>query len=100
MDILSKITNLRLDRNWSEYALAEKSDVPQSTISSWYKKNMLPSISSLEKICKGFGITLSEFFAGSENLVEITPNQKELLKRWNVLSDDQKTTLIEFLKTI
>ena len=100
MDILLKITKLRTDRKWTEYALAEKSGVPQSTISSWYKKNMLPSFSSLEKICNGFGITLSQFFADSDDLVELTPEQKKLLSKWDVLSGDQKRTLIEFLKTI
>ena len=61
---------------------------------------MLPSFSSLEKICNGFGITLSQFFADSDDLVELTPEQKKLLSKWDVLSGDQKRTLIEFLKTI
>ena len=60
MEILDKITQYRLERNWSEYQLAERSGLTQSTISSWYRKNMLPSIPSLEKICDAFGITLSQ----------------------------------------
>lgn len=62
MDILGKIVQYRLERNWSEYQLAEKSGLTQSTISSWYRKNMLPTIPSLSKICDAFGITLSQFF--------------------------------------
>ena len=50
-------------KGWTEYQLAEKSGLTQSTISSWYRKNMIPSIPSLEKICTAFGITLSQFFA-------------------------------------
>ena len=61
IDILEKIRKLRLERNWSEYQLAEKSDLPQSTISSWYRKNQIPTISSLEKICSSFNLTLSQF---------------------------------------
>ncbi|HCG33115.1 MAG TPA: transcriptional regulator, partial [Ruminococcaceae bacterium] len=30
-------------RGWTEYQLAERSGLPQSTISSWYKKGMTPS---------------------------------------------------------
>ena len=53
MDVLARITKLRLDRGWTDYELAKRSGLPQSTISSWYTKNMLPSISSHESICKG-----------------------------------------------
>ena len=44
MDILDKITQFRMERNWTEYQLAEKSGLTQSTISSWYRKHMLPTI--------------------------------------------------------
>lgn len=64
MDILKRIVDLRTERNWTEYQLAERSGLTQSTISSWYRKNMLPTIPSLSKICDAFGITLSQFFSG------------------------------------
>lgn len=57
-EILNKITRLRLQRSWSEYDLAKKSGIAQSTISGWYRKNEMPKIPSLRKICNGFGITL------------------------------------------
>ena len=62
IDILDRITKQRLSRNWTEYQLSQKSGIPQSTISSWYRKNMIPSVPSLEKVCNAFGITLSQFF--------------------------------------
>lgn len=37
-DVLQRITDLRLARNWSEYQLSVRSGLPQSTISSWYRK--------------------------------------------------------------
>ena len=37
-DILSMIRQNREARGWTEYQLAERSGLPQSTISSWYKK--------------------------------------------------------------
>lgn len=37
-DILSMIRQTREARGWTEYQLAERSGLPQSTISSWYKK--------------------------------------------------------------
>ena len=50
MDILKRIVDLRKERNWTEYQLAEQSGLTQSTISSWYRKNMLPTIPSLTKL--------------------------------------------------
>ncbi len=47
VDILDRITEQRLIRNWTEYELAQRSVLPQSTISSWYRKKMLPSLGSL-----------------------------------------------------
>lgn len=99
-DILSTITLLRESRGWSEYQLAENAGLPQSTISSWYRKNMVPTVPSLEKICDAFGITLSQLFAEGESLVELTDIQKRMLSRLLVLSPDQQDALLSFLETI
>lgn len=102
MNILEKITQLRLERNWTEYQLAEKSGLTQSTISSWYRKNMLPSIPSLAKICNAFGITLSQFFVENdeENVVLINDRQRRLLYYAAKLEEKQYTALINFLETL
>lgn len=98
MDILDKITQYRLERNWSEYQLAEKSGLTQSTISSWYRKNMLPSIPSLEKICEAFGITLSQFFLEDhENATHLTDQQRKLLLCAAKLTPEQYESLLHFL---
>ena len=65
-DLLSIITANREERGWTEYQLAERSGLPQSTISSWYRKHLVPTIPSLEKICAAFGITLSQLFSEGE----------------------------------
>ena len=99
-DILGIITHNREIRGWSEYQLAERSGLPQSTISSWYKKNMLPSFSSLEKVCAAFDITLAQFFAGDGEAVNLTPQQKEMLDKWNCLSGDQKESLLALMNSM
>ena len=75
-DILGIIKKQREARGWSEYQLAERSGLPQSTISSWYKKDMMPSFASLEKICEAFGVTLSQFFSDGEESVALTACQQ------------------------
>ncbi len=101
MDVLDKITKLRLERNWSEYQLAEKSGLTQSTISSWYRKNLIPTIPSLIKICEAFGITLSQFFLDTDEAsIQITEQQHRLLYYASKLDTEQYNALIEFLKTL
>lgn len=36
MNVLARITQLRQKRGWTEYELAKRSGLPQSTISTWY----------------------------------------------------------------
>ena len=96
-DILTVISDCRTARGWTEYQLAERSGLPQSTISSWYRKNMMPSISSLEKICMAFGITLSELFAEGDAPVSLTESQRMLLERWSKLSTEQQSVLFALL---
>ena len=57
-DILGMIRKNREARGWTEDQLAERSGLPQSTISSWYQKGMTPSFSSLEKKLRTF-LTMS-----------------------------------------
>ena len=92
-DILSAITTYREERGWTEYQLAERSGLPQSTISSWYRKNMVPTIPSLEKICMAFGITLSQLFAEEDSPVSLTDSQRKLLERWSRLSEEQQAVV-------
>ncbi|WP_084663109.1 helix-turn-helix domain-containing protein [Treponema maltophilum] len=101
MDILKRITKMRLERGWTEYELAERAELTQSTISSWYRKNLIPSISSLEHICSAYGITLSQFFLEDECFSEqLTKEQIDILKRWHRLTRDQQKKLADFLDSI
>ncbi len=92
-DILATIAKYREDRGWTEYQLAERSGLPQSTISSWYRKKLIPTIPSLEKICNAFGITLSQLFAEGDSVVSLTASQKKLLECWTRLSEEQQTAV-------
>ena len=74
MDVLERLQKLMDARGWSMYRLAKESGLTESTISNIYRRNAIPSIVTLESICKGFGITLSQFFAAGE-LVDVYKRQ-------------------------
>ena len=88
-DVLQEITKLRLKRNWSEYELAKNSGLTQSTISTWYYK-----------VCKGFGITLSQFFAENDDAISLTEEQKNMLDNWSALNPKQKQIIMELLQNM
>ena len=96
-DILATITKYQKERGWSEYQLAEQSGLPQSTISSWYRKNVVPTVPSLEKICKAFGITLSQLFADGHEAVALTDSQQTLLERWSRLNEEQQAIVFQLI---
>lgn len=101
MNVLDRIVEMREERHWTEYQLAEKSGLTQSTISSWYRKNMLPTIPSLIKICDAFEITLSQFFQEDTKLcVELTEKQKRLLEVTGRLTSEQFDALLQFIQTL
>ena len=100
IDILDRITSHRISRNWTEYQLAQKSGIPQSTISTWYRKKVLPTLSSLDKICRAFDMTLAQFLSENDGLTEITPDQRELLDKWELLSPIQKKAFLDLMDSI
>lgn len=99
-DILETINELRQQRGWTEYQLAERSGLPQSTISSWYRKNLVPTVSSLEKICSAYGITLSQLFSEGDSPVSLTDSQKKLLNVWSKLNPEQQSVIFELIDKI
>ncbi len=100
MDVLKRILDLRTERGWSEYKLSVESDIPQTTISSWYRKNVCPTIPSLEKICKAYNITMTQFFNDSDEYVSLTENQAILIEHFSRLDIDQQEALLKFLKSL
>lgn len=101
MDILKRIVDLRKERNWTESQLAEQSGLTQSTISSWYRKNMLPTIPSLTKLCDAFGITLSQFFLEDEcKTTTLNEQQLRLMYYAAKLNSEQYEALLHFLELL
>ena len=100
MDVLNKILRLREMRNWTVWKLSEESGVDQSTISAWYKKGRNPSVSSLEKICEAFHITMPQFFSEGESPVTLTSDQQEMLEHWSTLSQKQKEIVLTLIKNM
>ena len=98
MDILNRIKQLRDERGWSNYRLAKEAQILEGPLNNLFRLNNLPTIPTLEAICAGFGISLSQFFAEGNEAVILNEEQKEMLDIWNTLNKEQKAALLELLK--
>ena len=99
MDATERIKSLLEQRGWTAYRLSKSCGLSENTIATILKRNSWPAVGTLEAICKGFGITLSEFFAEG-NLIEVTPDTKQLIEYWGGLSPTQKKTILELVKNM
>lgn len=99
MTIHEKLQSILEERGWSRYRLSKECGLSESTIANIFHRNTLPSIDTLETICCGFGITLSQFFAEND-FVELTPDLKELFENWVYLSPTQKDVVLKMIKAM
>ena len=96
MNTNERIVALMRERGWSEYRLAKESGLSQSTIANLFQRNTVPSISTLESICAGFGITLAQFFSNG-NFIELTNEQIEFFEKWKYLTPEQKELIFKVI---
>lgn len=99
MDTHERLRQLLSERGWSEYKLAKRCGLSESTVANIFRRNTVPSIATLETICSGFGITMSQFFAEGD-MIEITPELKELFENWVNLTPEQKKAANQMLKAM
>ena len=89
MNTVERLQQLLRELNWTEYRLAKEGGLSMSTLQNIYKRNTIPTIDTLERICKTFGITLSQFFAEGE-VIDLSPELKRLFDGWVNLTQEQK----------
>ena len=99
MDTHNKLKQLLAERHWTTYRLSKESGLSQSTIANIFKRNTDPNLTTLEAVCSGFGITLSQFFADHE-LVELSPELNDLFECWTPLAMEQKAAVLQVMKTM
>lgn len=99
--LLTKIQQLLDERNWSLYKLSKESHIPYSSLNSLFLKNNQPTVATLEKICNGFHITLSEFFSDNTPYRNETPiiteEEQKILDSFRSLSNKDKQKYLEII---
>lgn len=101
MSVPEQLKQLMDQRHLTIYSLAQKSELHWQTIKNLFSRTSNPTVSTMEKICKGLNITMAQFFkTEDESLHFVTAEQAYLLGRWESISDEDKETLNKILDTM
>lgn len=98
--VILRIMELCKERRWSQYKLAQMSDMPNTTLNNMISKNKMPTITSLERICKGLDMTLAQFFSSEKLYPDVTEEQRELLNQWENLGPYERKLLMAQMKVM
>ena len=63
VDIHKRIKQMAKDRGLSTYELAKRSGMTISSLYNMFERGTMPKIETLQKICDGMEVSLSDFFA-------------------------------------
>lgn len=98
MNVNGKLKSIRENKNISVNKLAVLSGVSQTGVREIELGNKQPTIPTLEKLLDALGITLADFF--SDDKLEFTYEQQELIKLSNNLTPYQVEALINVAKAM
>jgi transcriptional regulator, XRE family len=97
VNVQDRLNELLKKKGLTRYKLAKQSGVPEETLTNIFTRGSVPTISTLELICKGLNITLAQFFAEND-MIEYTPELKKLYDEWSFLTPKQKDLIFELIK--
>lgn len=100
MDCLARLRQLMNQHHMSEYKLSQVSGIPLSTINSLFRKGNSPTLPTLEGLCKGLNITLSDFFYEPSLNNESDKESEFLLQHWKMLTTNQKRVILDVINMI
>ena len=99
--VIERILELCDKKNMSQYELSQRAGLTQSSISTLMSRGSLPKITTLQKICDGFGITLAQFFTQDDKKIpDLSEEQYKMLALWESLSPKEKIALEHIINSI
>ncbi len=59
-----------------------------------FSRGTLPSISTLEKLCQAFGLTISQFFSEEQN------QENEFVQKFNILDKREQKVILDLINLL
>lgn len=95
---IERIRELCAERGWSYYRLAKASGITYSTLNTMMNKQNMPSLPTLQKLCRGFGISVTDFFEPDRSKSGLTEEQAECLSLFTTLPNEDKQLVLTYMK--
>lgn len=97
--VLQRIDSICQQKCISKYKLAKDSNIPYTTIANAFRNDTMPTILTLENICNGLGVTMSQFFNENESRNTILTNdQKRVLDMLELLDRNGQEKVISYMQ--
>ena len=96
--IADRLVDLCEKRGLTKYRLAQLTGMSQTAIGSIISKESIPTIPTLEKLCRAFGITLAQFFSNEESHPNLTETQREILMIWDSLDIEERKVFMTMIR--
>lgn len=93
MNVIGRILFLMEREKMTGYELAKKCGISHSTISTIFRKNRQPNITTLQKICNGLNISMAEFFYEDNG-------SNSIVNKFNSLSNNSKEIILYLLEKL
>ena len=90
----TRIQELMKRSGYNTYLLSKHSGVSMSSLSAILDKHAQPRVGTIEKICKAFDITISQFFDRSSS--DLSKNQWKLLASFSSLDEKHQRQVIAY----
>ena len=103
LTITERIFVALAQKRLSQKEFAKRIEVNEKTVSAWKKNNSLPPADKISKISDCLGVTINYLLTGeeekpviqqSQNFQQINSREKELLKYFKMLSNEEQIRLI------
>ena len=99
MDVKRRLQDLMDERGWTIYHIAKEAGIPWSTVRNMFVRDTDPSMKTLECVCNGLGISLSQFF-DTENKMGLSAEQAHLLQQWSLLQEKDRRLITELMDSL
>ena len=97
MDIKERLNTVLNKYGWTRYKLSKESGLLESTISNIFYRGTIPTLTTLETICKTMNISLADFFAEDER-IEVDLETREFLAALNKLPAEKRKHILQTMK--
>lgn len=101
MDYIDKLHDLRREKGWSVHELGLRCELSEPSVRKTLYRQSAPLVPSIEKICAVLGVSLTELFCATDELViKVSDETAAIIFAFESLSAESKSLLLQFIKSL